>query len=71
VSKPKNELTLETAFEELESIVKTMEDSKIPLEEAFTTYKKGMELLQYCNQKIDNVEKNVLLIDESGNLNEF
>ena len=71
MKKLNEKITLEEAFEELDELVKIMENSEIPLEQAFDHYKKGMELLQICNQKIDLVEKNVLVIDEKGNLNEF
>lgn len=71
MKKVNEKITLEEAFEELDELVKIMENSEIPLEQAFGHYKKGMELLQICNQKIDLVEKNVLVIDEKGNLNEF
>ena len=64
-------INLETAFTELESIIKKMEDTQLPVEEAFDSYQKGMELLKICNEQIDMVEKKVLVIDESGNLNEF
>ena len=64
-------INLETAFTELESIIKKMEDTQLPIEEAFDSYQKGMELLKICNEQIDMVEKKVLVIDESGNLNEF
>ena len=64
-------INLETAFTELESIIKKMEDTQLPLEEAFDSYQKGMEVLKICNEQIDMVEKKVLVIDESGNLNEF
>lgn len=67
----KTTVTLEQAFTELEFIVKQMEDTQMPLEEAFDSYQKGMELLKICNEQIDTVEKKVLVIDESGNLNEF
>ncbi len=67
----KTTVTLEQAFTELELIVKQMEDTQMPLEEAFDSYQKGMELLKICNEQIDTVEKKVLMIDESGNLNEF
>lgn len=67
----KTTVTLEQAFTELELIVKQMEDTQMPLEEAFDSYQKGMELLKICNEQIDTVEKKVFMIDESGNLNEF
>ena len=67
----KTTVTLEQVFTELELIVKQMEDTQMPLEEAFDSYQKGMELLKICNEQIDTVEKKVFMIDESGNLNEF
>lgn len=67
----KKEMTLEEAFSKLESTVHKLEGQDISLEDSFTTYKEGMEILKMCNDKIDQVEKKVLVIDESGNLNEF
>lgn len=66
-----NTLSLEEAFVQMEEIVKKLESQDITLEDSFLSYKKGMEILQYCNGKIDQVEKKVLVIDESGKLNEF
>lgn len=65
------EITLEEAFAKLEQTIVKLEEPEAALEDSFLAYQKGMELLQYCNSKIDSVEKKVLLIDESGNLNEF
>lgn len=67
----KKEMTLEEAFSKLESTVRKLEGQDISLEDSFVTYKEGMEILKMCNDKIDQVEKKVLVIDESGNLNEF
>lgn len=64
-------MSLEEAFAKLEETVSKLESQDISLEDSFLTYKKGMEILQYCNDKIDQVEKKVLVIDESGKLNEF
>ncbi len=58
------ELTLEEAFEKLQA-----ED--ITLEDSFKEYKQGMEILKYCSDKIDRVEKKVLKIEGNGELNEF
>ncbi len=66
-----NIMSLEEAFAKLEETVSKLESQDISLEDSFLTYKKGMELLQYCNDKIDQVEKKVLVVDESGKLNEF
>lgn len=54
-----DELSLEQAFEKIDEIMGEMSKSDIPLEESFELYKKGMELLNHCNVKIDKVEKQV------------
>ena len=58
------ELTLEEAFARLE-------DEKISLEDSFAQYQKGMQLLKYCNDSIDKVEKKVLVLNGEGKLDEF
>lgn len=66
----KAEYSLEEMFQQLEDVTKKMEGD-LSLEEAFEMYHKGMDLLKICNDKIDKVEKQVLLLDEEGNLHEF
>ena len=41
------------------------------LEESFSLYQEGMKLLKQCNDKIDHVEKQMLQIDEEGQIHEF
>ena len=65
------ELSLEEAFERIEETIEHLEEEEITLEESFFAYQKGMQLLKYCNEKIDKVEKQVLLINEDGELDEF
>lgn len=67
----KQELTLEEAFGVLEDTVSRLEAEDITLEESFQVYQKGMEMLKYCNDKIDKVEKKVLRINEDGATDEF
>lgn len=64
-------LDLEEAFARLEEIVGTLEQEDISLEQSFQTYKEGMELLKKCNQAIDQVEKQVLILNEDGEWDEF
>jgi len=64
-------MTLEEAFAQLEQVTKTLEDENISLEESFAVYQKGMELLKYCNESIDKVEKKVLVLNGEGKLDEF
>lgn len=63
--------TIEDAFKELDLLAQKLEDRETSLEESFLLYKKGMELLKYCNNKLDTVEKKMQLLNEDGSLSEF
>lgn len=65
------EQTLEAAFDSLDEIVEQLETEEVSLEESFTLYHKGMELLKLCNEKIDKVEKQIRILDEDGDEHEF
>lgn len=71
MAEEKQEMTLEEAFEKLDEILAALESRDITLEESFQTYQRGMELLKKCNEKIDRVEKKMLLMNEEGELSEF
>ena len=60
----KKEETLEEMFTQLESVIKTMEQGDVSLEETFDLYHKGMNMLKSCNDKIDKVEKKMLILDD-------
>ncbi len=72
-SKEKNieELTLEETFAGLEEVIHTMEQGEISLEESFQLYHKGMDMLKSCNNKIEKVEKKMLILDSEGAAHEF
>jgi len=65
------ETTLEQLFEKLEESIGQLERDDISLEDSFKIYKEGMKLVQTCNSKIDKVEKEVLKLNENGELDEF
>lgn len=65
------EWTIEEALEELDGIVERLESRDISLEQSFSIYQKGMELLRQCSSKIDTVEKKMLKISEDGEISEF
>lgn len=67
----KEERTLEDIFSELDCVIRTMEQGDISLEEAFLRYREGMELLKICNEKIDKIEKKMLILDDKGEEHEF
>lgn len=65
------EKSLETVFEQLDEIVEQLEAEDVSLEDSFGLYHKGMDLLKVCNEKIDTIEKKMMLLDENGEEHEF
>jgi len=66
-----NEQSLETVFEQLDEIVEQLEAEDVSLEDSFGLYHKGMDLLKVCNEKIDTIEKKMMMLDENGEEHEF
>lgn len=67
----REDLTIEESLKELDGIVERLESREISLEDSFSIYQKGMELLRQCSSKIDIVEKKMLKINENGEFSEF
>ena len=68
------EQTLEEAFVRLDQMLEKLSDRDTALEiemESFQVYAEGTKLLKYCNEKLDKVEKKMLMLSEEGELNEF
>lgn len=65
------EQSLENVFEQLDEIVEKLEGEDVSLEDSFGLYHKGMDLLKVCNEKIDTIEKKMLVLDENGEQHEF
>ena len=63
--------TLEMVFQELDEVVKTLEGESLSLEDSFKFYHRGMDHLKICNEKIDTVEKKMMILDENGESHEF
>ena len=62
--------TFETARAELESIVERMEGGELPLKESLAAYKRGAELLQFCQGALKDAQQEVLVL-EKGVLKAF
>ena len=62
---------LEEMFQDLEKVIKDMENSGVTLEQSFDLYNRGMNILKECSRTIDEVEKKVLVLDEDGATHEF
>ncbi|MBW1925792.1 MAG: exodeoxyribonuclease VII small subunit [Deltaproteobacteria bacterium] len=61
-------LDFEKALDELERLVKQMEENELPLEEALKTFEHGINLSRYCAKCLDDAEKRIqqLSQDENG-----
>jgi len=61
-------LSFERAIEELESIVKRLEDGKVPLEESVQIYERGEALKRRCEELLRQAEARVekITLDASG-----
>ena len=63
-----NALPFERAIEELESIVKRLEEGKVPLEESVAIYERGEVLKKRCEELLKQAEARVekITLDASG-----
>ena len=70
MAEEKKKLSLEEAFEKLETVIETLERPETSLEESFRAYKEGVSLVQLCNEQIDRVEKEVRVLSQEGEADE-
>ena len=66
MAEEKKKLSLEEAFEKLETVIERLTS----LEESFQAYKEGVSLVQLCNEQIDRVEKEVRVLSQEGEADE-
>lgn len=63
---PEERLSLEEALDRLTGLLEALDGGEQSLEEAFASYKQGIELVRLCNDRIDKVEKQCRVINEDG-----
>ena len=63
--------SLEETFQELSMIIEKMQEREVTLEESVSLYEQGIRKLKLCNEKIDSVEKKMLLLNQQGELEAF
>jgi exodeoxyribonuclease VII small subunit len=62
--------SLEAALAELEKIVSSMEEGELPLERSLAAYRRGAELLKYCQAALQDAQQQVKVL-ENGVLRDF
>lgn len=63
----KTKFSIEEAFEELDQILQEMESPELSLSDSMNLYKKGVRLLDKCNQTLDKTEKEIIVLQEGQN----
>lgn len=60
----KKEFSIEKAFDEIDEIIRKLEDPALSLGESMDIYKKGVLLLGDCNEALDRTRKEMITIQE-------
>jgi len=58
-------LTFEAALAELEQIVTGMEEGQMPLEQSLAAYKRGAELLKFCQAALQDAQQQVKILEDN------
>ncbi len=66
MDKELEQLSMEQAYEALDRLLSDMENGEHSLEETFSLYRRGIDLVQCCNEKIDRIEKQLIILEEKG-----
>lgn len=61
----------ETALRELEALVASMEAGQLSLEQSLAAYRRGAELMQYCQKTLNEAQTQVRILTEANKLEDF
>ncbi|MFC3625264.1 exodeoxyribonuclease VII small subunit [Vogesella amnigena] len=59
----KPQASFESALAQLEDIIRAMESGDMPLDNALTSYKQGMELIKFCQSKLADAEQQLRVLE--------
>ncbi len=55
-------MKIEESFQELEKIITILENKETSLEDAFKEYEKGIGIIKECNNTLDKVQKQIIVL---------
>jgi exodeoxyribonuclease VII small subunit len=58
----------EAALNELEGIVKKLEEGDLTLENSLALYERGVELSRFCHARLSDAEKRIEILNERGEI---
>ncbi len=66
------DMSFEDSLEKLEEIVNKLENGDVPLDEAIDEFKKAMDLVKLCENKLNSAEEAIAkIVQDNGDLVEF
>ena len=68
--KQNKEMTMDEAYKALQEVLEQMENGDLELEQKFTLYQKGLALVKLCSDKLDDVEKKMIILENNTEENE-
>ena len=70
-NEPEKDLKLEDLLSQAEYCITQLENPQISLEDSFRYYEEGIKKLKACNEKVEQIDKKMLVISSQGQLEEF
>ena len=65
-------LSFEESLEKLDEIVNKLETGDVPLDDAIDEFKKAMDLVKICDEKLKTAEKSIAkIVENNGEISEF
>ena len=62
-SVPSLPATYETALQELEGLISSLESGQLPLDQLLAGYQRGAQLMAFCKSKLEAVESQIKVLE--------
>ena len=62
----KKKITFESGIQELETLIRTLEQGQMPLEESFKAFERAVELKKALQEMLDEGDKRIRVLTENG-----
>ena len=66
----KKEFSIDQGFEQLDDILKKFGSEDVKLSDAVKLYSEGVSVVKECKDSLDQVEKELIILNENGEENE-
>ena len=72
VEENEKNFSFEEKLDELEKIVNNLESGQVPLDDAIEEFKRAMELVKECDEKLNSVQESIAkIVNENKEVVEF